>query len=86
MFTERVEGLDAYRIARASCGGSHTLAFNEWGQLFGWGSNVHGQLGNTGDESQPVPKIVKGLAVLHVVQVSCGQNHSLALTNSELIF
>lgn len=69
-------------MAQVACGGYHTLAFNEWGQLFGWGSDSHSQLGFNG-ETQPVPKIIKSLAIFHIVQVSCGQNHSLALTNSE---
>lgn len=82
LISERVEGLDAYRMSCASCGASHTLAVNEWGQLFGWGSDVHGQLGLS-VETQPAPKIVKKLATVHIVQISCGQNHSLALTNSK---
>lgn len=80
-----MDGLNAYRMAMVSCGGSHTLAVNEWGQLFGWGSDAHGQLGLSG-EPQPTPKIVRGLATAHVIQVVCGQTHSLALTNSKIEF
>ncbi|KAL0272513.1 UNVERIFIED_CONTAM: hypothetical protein PYX00_005450 [Menopon gallinae] len=77
---EKIEGLEAYRICRVSCGANHTLAFNEWGQLFGWGSDAQGQIGSNG-ESQLSPRIVKSLAMFHIIQISCGQSHSLALTN-----
>ena len=42
---ERVESLSAYVICKVACGESHTLAVNEWGQVFSWGSSSHGQLG-----------------------------------------
>jgi len=37
--------LSRYLITRASCGSDHTLAVNEWGQVFSWGSDSYGQLG-----------------------------------------
>lgn len=39
-------GLDAFVFKKAACGAYHTIAVNEWGQLFSWGSNSEGQLGN----------------------------------------
>ena len=53
-------------------------------QVFAWGSNATGQLGLNAVSAEPIvqiPKIVKSLATKHVVQIACGQNHSLALTN-----
>lgn len=41
-----ISGLDAFVFKKAACGAYHTLAVNEWGQLFSWGSNTEGQLGN----------------------------------------
>lgn len=60
------------------------MAVNEWGQLFVWGSNSSGQCGLENDSSAvyPVPKLVKSLATKQIVQIACGQFHSLALTNS----
>jgi alpha-tubulin suppressor-like RCC1 family protein len=45
LVTEKVDSLSVYLITRASCGSSHTLAVNEWGQVFSWGSDSYGQLG-----------------------------------------
>ena len=82
--TEQVEGLDAHVITDVACGSHHTLVKNEWGEVFAWGSNSKGQLGfDTKGQIVPVPKMIKTLATKHVIQIACGQNHSLALTNSE---
>lgn len=73
-------------MTQVSCGDVHSLALNQWGQVFSWGSDSHGQLGHKLDgENQPVPKIVRALATSHVVQITAGKRHSLALTNSEYI-
>jgi len=43
--TEKVDSLSQYSITRASCGSDHSLAINQWGQVFSWGSDSYGQLG-----------------------------------------
>lgn len=54
----------------------------KWGQVFAWGSNSHGQLGlNIPDQISHSPKMIKSLATKQVIQIACGQNHSMALTN-----
>lgn len=35
------------------------------------------------NDCQPEPKIIKSLATKNVIQVSCGYNHCLALTNGK---
>lgn len=68
-----------------ACGLSHSMAINEWGQLFTWGSNSVGQLAHeTFDSYLPTPKLVKFLATKHVVQIASGYQHCLALTNSKI--
>ena len=79
---EQVDGLEAHNIVQIVCGSHHTLALNEWGQVFAWGSNSHGQLGlNIPDQINQSPKMIKSLATKQVIQIACGQNHSMALTN-----
>jgi len=55
----------------------HSVAFNTDGNLFAWGSNTYGQLGNgdTGGNSQlsPIP-----IAFTNVFGVSAGGTHTLA--------
>lgn len=32
-------------MTNVACGEAHSMALNEWGQLYTWGSNICGQLG-----------------------------------------
>lgn len=78
---EVVSNLENHVIKQVACGQSHSMAINEWGQLFTWGSNTSGQLGHDSDEISSTPKLVRSLATKHVVQIASGHYHSLALTN-----
>lgn len=40
-----MRGLDSHNIVDVACGEYHSVAVNEWGQVFSWGSNSYGQLG-----------------------------------------
>jgi regulator of chromosome condensation len=61
-----------------SCGGSHTLAVSEDGELFSWGFGTMEQLGNGTGEDEEVPIKVKGKAVKQgkVVGIGGGGQHS----------
>ncbi|KAJ8727556.1 hypothetical protein PYW07_001675 [Mythimna separata] len=82
-----VETFKDCTVSSVACGIQHTVALDEWGQLFSWGSDSMGQLGsNLGTHAQDKPKFVKMLATRNVIQVSCGAYHSLALTNNGDLF
>lgn len=81
---ELVSGLEACEIIQIACGASHSLALDRWGQVFAWGSDSSGQLGHQLNNTlQPVPKIVKGLAAAHIIQIASGEKHSVALSDSK---
>lgn len=62
------------------------MALNQWGQVFSWGSDLFGQCGHQlGNNIQTTPKIIKGLTIAHIVQIACGDKHSVALSNSKLL-
>ncbi len=80
---------------QVSAGGSHNLALKGDGTIWGWGSNVYGQLGSAvGDtftimngttaplQSFPVP--VSTLS--DVTAVTCGYNHSLVLKSDGTVW
>lgn len=70
-----------------ACGVQHSVAVDEWGQSFSWGSDSMGQLGsNLGAYAQDKPKFVKELATKNVIQIACGAYHSIALTNSKFYY
>uniref|UniRef100_T1IZ19 acetylcholinesterase n=1 Tax=Strigamia maritima TaxID=126957 RepID=T1IZ19_STRMM len=62
--------------------GPHCLAYNEFGELYSWGHNGYGQLGNGTTNQVLVPNLVTiNLIGKKIVEVSCGSHHSLARTS-----
>ena len=64
--------------------GPHVVALTTAGQLYSWGHDSYGQLGLgvvINSSQGTIPRLVEGpLARVKVVQVSCGGQHTLALT------
>jgi hypothetical protein len=56
------------------------------GEVYAWGSNQFGQIGNGNNENQLIPIKVKGFNNEKVIQISCGYCHSMALTESGRVF
>ncbi|KAF6317256.1 HECT and RLD domain containing E3 ubiquitin protein ligase 4 [Rhinolophus ferrumequinum] len=84
---EQVVALDAQNIVAVSCGEAHTLALNDKGQVYAWGLDFDGQLGLLGsEECIRVPRNIKSLSDIHIVQVACGYYHSLALSKASEVF
>jgi alpha-tubulin suppressor-like RCC1 family protein len=54
------------RIVACSCGDTHTLCVTSEGQLFSFGRNSNGQLGNGRTDDNTTPAIVEALQV-HIV-------------------
>ncbi|XP_023933810.2 probable E3 ubiquitin-protein ligase HERC4 isoform X2 [Bicyclus anynana] len=78
-----VETFKGCVVSAVACGLSHSMALDEWGQTFSWGSDNMGQLGsNLEGHAQLKPKIIKNLATKNVIQVDCGSHHSVALSNN----
>jgi alpha-tubulin suppressor-like RCC1 family protein len=73
-------------IIDISCGSYHSLALTNYGEVYAWGLNLCGQIGIGSEEVQLIPKKVNGFNDEKVVMISCGYNHSLALTESGRVF
>uniref|UniRef100_A0A8C5PTZ4 HECT and RLD domain containing E3 ubiquitin protein ligase 4 n=1 Tax=Leptobrachium leishanense TaxID=445787 RepID=A0A8C5PTZ4_9ANUR len=84
---EQVGALDAQNIVAVSCGEAHTLALNDKGQVFSWGLATDGQIGLSGvEEYIRVPRNIKSLSEVQIVQVACGHHHSLALSKESEVY
>lgn len=74
----------AYRLAPLGCGQTHAAAVKN-GELYTWGKNETGRLGH-GDtmagETVSLPCKIETFSMLQirVISVSCGQKHTMALT------
>ncbi len=77
---QRVAGLAGVQAIAA--GGAYSLALTSDGQVWAWGANFDGQLGNGSSSGAgaafPAPTPVSGVS--GVVQIAAGENHALART------
>ena len=76
-------------ISQISAGSDHSLALDSEGQIYAWGYNYYGQLGNgdTTDSNTPVKVDTSGvLAGKTITQISAGSDHSLALDSEGQIY
>ena len=69
-------------IVGAAVGTMHSLAVDDEGCVFSWGSNKGGALGLGHERSFPVPQEVVGITARRVLVVSAGTDFSLALDDT----
>ena len=86
------------RITYISCGSSHNIVIDSEGVLYGWGLCTYGQLGLGLEELATLDKDIEGNIYVHsprtisklnhikAMKVSCGENHSLVLSEEGLLF
>ena len=88
----------SHRFVRVAAGGMHSFAIDSVGNVWGWGVNIRGQIGLDVGEGesgkiietpQKVSKMCKGSSVLGdacVIEISCGEFHSLFLLDDGRVF
>jgi RCC1 and BTB domain-containing protein len=69
-----------------TCGARHSLVLTDCGEVYAWGENYSGQIGNSCNNNQLKPIKVKGFNNERVVMISCGSYHSMALTECGHVF
>ncbi|XP_034547960.1 secretion-regulating guanine nucleotide exchange factor-like isoform X2 [Notolabrus celidotus] len=68
------------KISQVACGERHTLFALEDGSVAACGQNDYGQIGSGSNANAVIPHFVEGVG--HVLKVTCGANHNLALTGT----
>ncbi|KAG7388019.1 hypothetical protein PHYPSEUDO_013271 [Phytophthora pseudosyringae] len=93
-----VQGLEDYRIAAVDAGECHSSALSREGDVFTWGFGSSGALGHGTRDNCLEPKLVEGpwttafngenltSDVSVVTSIACGSYHTLAATNSGVLF
>ena len=76
----QVVELKSHKIVKLSLGYYHAAAITEHGVLFSWGRGNSGQLGCGNQLNEDSVKPVNALANNKVVDVQCGESHTVALT------
>eukprot|EP01088_Endostelium_zonatum_P020096 TRINITY_DN7243_c0_g1_i1.p1 TRINITY_DN7243_c0_g1~~TRINITY_DN7243_c0_g1_i1.p1 ORF type:complete len:631 (+),score=137.51 TRINITY_DN7243_c0_g1_i1:27-1919(+) len=81
-----IESLLNKDIIALSCGPSHSAAWTSSGDLYTWGSGHSGRLGQGHERDRFTPFLVPSLSQTHISQVSCGDYHTLALTEHGKVY
>eukprot|EP00240_Pyramimonas_obovata_P000710 CAMPEP_0118933624 /NCGR_PEP_ID=MMETSP1169-20130426/12092_1 /TAXON_ID=36882 /ORGANISM="Pyramimonas obovata, Strain CCMP722" /LENGTH=564 /DNA_ID=CAMNT_0006876407 /DNA_START=103 /DNA_END=1797 /DNA_ORIENTATION=- len=87
-------------VTRVSCGSDFCMAVNEEGSIAAWGHPMYGQLGNNSNgefiekagsisyhfELSPKPVRFVNIGKMKFIDVACGNNHTVALSEQGTIF
>eukprot|EP00742_Colponemidia_sp_Colp-10_P002210 GILJ01002363.1.p1 GENE.GILJ01002363.1~~GILJ01002363.1.p1 ORF type:complete len:646 (-),score=71.18 GILJ01002363.1:240-2123(-) len=74
------------RVQKISCGDYHTVAVTEDFKVYGWGSNVFGQLG-VGDEiERPRPTLLEAFRDTQILSTACGPLFTAAIAVTGELF
>lgn len=74
------------RAIAVSVGDDHSLILADNGAVLSCGSNMQGQLGYGGTETQSVPKVIEALKEQKITQICVGSLHSGALSEKGQVF
>ncbi|XP_034043932.1 probable E3 ubiquitin-protein ligase HERC3 isoform X2 [Thalassophryne amazonica] len=86
LFPQPLKSLVGIPLAQITAGGEHSFALSLSGAVFGWGKNGAGQLGLNDKQDRAVPCHIKFLRSQKVVYISCGDEHTAALTRDGGLF
>ena len=81
-----IESLRAYRVKHVSCSYYHSIVACEDGKIFGFGRNDYGQLGLGHNEDKLRPTPITFFNGQRIIDIACGQYHSLVSVGSGGIF
>ena len=74
------------KIIKVALGGYHVGAITSDGVLYTWGRGINGQLGHSSIHNEDIPKEVKFAPGIQLTHVSCGENHTLAVSSEGEVY
>jgi alpha-tubulin suppressor-like RCC1 family protein len=83
---KEISFLSDKNIKTVSCGSSHCASITSSGEIYTWGNGGYGQMGNNKKENCNKPKLLILLISENCAQISCGQNHTMALMSSGKVY
>lgn len=74
------------QIVTASCGTTYTALISNNGELFTFGHGRFGKLGHGNSDDKFYPTLVSALKAHRVIDVACGESHTLCATDQGKVF
>lgn len=69
-----------------SCGTTYTAVITSSGELYTFGQGRFGKLGHGNSDDKPIPALVVALKSHRVIDVACGDSHTLCATDQGKVF
>lgn len=69
---KQIEALSSKKVKDIAIGSLHCMAITEDGELYGWGRNEQGQLGNPSISNFTEPTLIGGMEGKNIIGVACG--------------
>jgi alpha-tubulin suppressor-like RCC1 family protein len=73
-------------VVSIACGEAFTLALTVGGNVYSWGDNAQGQLGQQDTTLRLRPELIRSLRASRAVRVAAGKSHACAIAPSGLLF
>lgn len=73
-------------LISVASGRNHSLHLTRDGDVFSYGSGQFSAVGHGGSKAQLQPTVLKPLRDKRIIQIACGENHSLVLTDKADLF
>jgi alpha-tubulin suppressor-like RCC1 family protein len=84
--TPQFVDVSPHKVSTVACGAFHSVITTAEGKLLSWGGNADAQLGHGDNTTQVIPYVVDFLNHQHIIEVTCGFRHTLAVQGLCLIF
>jgi hypothetical protein len=81
-----IQYLSDKQIIDTCYGCDHSLVLTNCGEVYAWGWNQFGEVGDGSNDIQLIPIKLNAFNDEKVIQISCGYLHSMALTESGRVF
>lgn len=73
-------------VVSIACGENHSMIMTVSGNVYSWGDNTHGQLGQGDTTPRFRPELIRAIRASRAIKISCGKNHSAIIAQNGLLF
>jgi len=75
------------RVVKVACGNKHSVLLTDDGKVWTFGAGMLGALGHGHDFTDKYwPTLVEGISEKRVIDIKCGQHHTIALTEDKEVW